>query len=152
MKRHLVKGGNLEKKTSIFGASKETVLPGLQLYFKAAGEVNETISFRHLCYVHNLKNFRSANNLPIEGSKFRLSVSHVSAMRIPQLSLQFLVKDYQALKSMMSSRAAEAAQQYVASKLVDFFSLSIYHTVESRVLTCLIQNHNLACLLEYNMF
>ena len=85
MKRHLVKGGNLEKKTSIFGASKETVLPGLQLYFKAAGEVNETISFRHLCYVHNLKNFRSANNLPIEGSKFRLSVSYVSAMKIPQL-------------------------------------------------------------------
>ena len=89
------------------------------MYFKAGGEVNETISFHHLCYVHNLKNFRSANNLPIEGSKFRLSVSHVSAMKIPQLSSQFLVKDYQALKSMMSSRAAEAAQQYVASKLLD---------------------------------
>ena len=95
------------------------------MYFKAAGEVNETISFRHLCYVHNLNNSRSAN-LPIEGSKFRLSVSHVSAMRIPYLSSQFLVKDYQALKSMMSSRAAEAAQQYVvASKLLELFSLSI---------------------------
>ena len=66
------------------------------------------------------------NNLRIEGSKFRLSVSHVSAMKIPQLSSQFLVKDYQALKSMMSSRAAEAAQQYVvASKMLEVFSLSI---------------------------